>query len=93
MLLWIVSISMGFLLLMIVVGLVMLIVGTAIGIQYQRRRNIPPSSVQVESPQNCEMDLKSSDAAAPVYEEVAVVHEKNKIDLSHNMAYGCISHK
>ena len=89
MLIWIVSISMGFLLLLIVVGTVMLIVGIAIGVQYQRRKG-PPPSVPAESSQNYEMDLKASDASAPVYEEVTLV---GGIELSDNVAYGHISLK
>ena len=85
MLIWMVSVSMAFLLLVIVVGTVILIVGIAIGIQYKCRKG-PPSSVPAESSQNCEMELK----AAPVYEEVTVV---GGIELSHNVAYGHISHK
>ena len=89
MLVLIVSISMGFLLLLIVVGTVMLMVGIAMGIQYQQRKG-PPSSVLAGSPQNHEMDFKASDAAAPMYEEVTVV---GGIELSGNVAYGHISLK
>ena len=89
MLLWIVSVSMAFLLLVIVVGTVMLIVGIAIGVQCQQRKKTP-SSVPAESSQNYEMELKASDAAAPMYEEVIVV---SGIELSHNVAYGHTSHK
>ena len=87
MLLWMVYVSMAYLLLVIVVGKVMLIVGIAIGVQYQQRKK-SPSSVPAESSQNYEMDLKASDAAAPVYEEVTFVCG---IELSINVAYGHIS--
>ena len=80
---------MGFLLLVIVLGTVMLIVGIAIGVQYQCRKG-PPPSVPAESSQNYEMDLKASDAAAPVYEEVTLA---GGIELRHNVAYGHISRK
>ena len=86
MLVWIVSFSMGFLLLLIVVGTVMLMVGITIGVQYQCRKG-PLPSVPAESSQNNEMDLKTSNAAAPVYEEVTLV---GGIELSHNVAYGHI---
>ena len=90
MLVWIVSISMGFLLLLIVVGTVMLIGGIAIGIQYQRRQGIP--SVSQESSKNYDMDLKASHAA-PLYEDVTVVGQTNGIELNDNVAYGHISLK
>ena len=86
MLVWIIiSFSVGFSLLVILVGIVMLIVGIAIGVQYQRKKGLPSRSE--ESSKNYETDLQAP-TAAPEYEEVTLVGENNEIELSHNVAYG-----
>ena len=87
-LVWIVSISMGFLLLVILMGTVILIVGIAIGVQYNRR-NRPPS-IPKETSEKYEVNFKAS-AAVPIYEDITLVRENGEIQLSHNEAYGSIS--
>ena len=87
-LVWIVSISMGFLLLVIIMGTVILIVGIAIGVQYNRRKR--PPSVPKETSEKYEVNFKAS-VAVPIYEDLTVIRENGGIQLSHNEAYGSIS--
>ena len=83
---WIItSFSVGFLLLVIVLGTVMLIVGIAIGVQYQRKKGLQSQSE--ESSKNYDTNLQAPNSA-PEYEEVTLVDENNEIELSHNVAYG-----
>ena len=82
---------MGFLLLVIVVGTVILIVGLAIGVSQHKKGQ--PLSHSEESPKDYEVELTASEAVPPVYEEVTLVDENNRIKLSYNIAYGHISHK
>jgi len=96
---WLVAISMGSLLLVIVVGTTMLIVGIVIGIHYQRKKGprslmMRPASLPREMSKDYELDLQTSAATSPLYDDlVTVVGENNRIELSNNVSYGHISHR
>ena len=79
--LWIIVITVGSLLLIMITSTVMLIIGIAIGCQ---RKN-------ESSSHNVHNTLTPTQTATPIYEDVAEVLDNSVVQLNNNVAYGHIS--